>query len=106
SQYEIYKLKSFEYVELCFMKVDNFVALKTVASLRPSHKVIQDHGLEWCQFDMVKNSFLVYINKLNWPEKHQCALTMFFMNIVSHLQWAEPFGKCALLLYAACIQCD
>ncbi|KAG1802455.1 uncharacterized protein BJ212DRAFT_1223577, partial [Suillus subaureus] len=89
SQYTIHKLKSFEYIKLwysslnrCreaadkaksladstfgFMKVNNFVALKAIASFRPSHKVIQGHGLEWCQFNMAKNSFLVYINKLNW----------------------------------------
>ncbi|KAG1718680.1 hypothetical protein EDB19DRAFT_1920178 [Suillus lakei] len=97
SQYAIHKLKSYEYVELwyfspdgCreaaneakssadgtfgFTKVDDFVALKTIASFRPSCKVIQDHGIEWCQFDMAKNSFLIYINKLNWPEKHQRAV--------------------------------
>ncbi|KAG2132238.1 hypothetical protein BD769DRAFT_1354866 [Suillus cothurnatus] len=129
SQYAIHKLKSFEYVELwyfspdgCreaadkakssadgtfgFTKVDDFVALKTVASFRPSRKVIQDHGLEWRQFNMVKNSFLVYINKLNWPEKHQRALTMFFMNIVSNPQQAEPFGERVLLLYAAHVRRD
>ncbi|KAG1812462.1 uncharacterized protein BJ212DRAFT_1276604, partial [Suillus subaureus] len=119
SQYAIHKLKSFEYIKLWYFsldkcrevadeakssadstfgctKVDNFVAL-----FRPSHKVIQDHGLEWYQFNMAKNSFLVYINKLNWPEKYQHALTMFFMNIVSNPQWAKPFGEHTLLLYAA-----
>jgi hypothetical protein len=47
-------------------------------------QAIQDHSLEWRQFDLAKNNFLLYINKLNWPEKHQHALTMFFMNIVAH----------------------
>ncbi|KAG1906234.1 uncharacterized protein F5891DRAFT_1125632 [Suillus fuscotomentosus] len=112
SQYAIHKLKSFEYVELwyfspdgCketadeakssadgtfgFTKVEDFVALKPVR-----------------QFDMAKNSFLLYINKLNWPEKHQHAITMFFMNIVSHPQRAEPFGERALLLYAARVRRD
>ncbi|KAG1776943.1 hypothetical protein EV702DRAFT_1045645 [Suillus placidus] len=100
SQYAVHKLKSFEYVELwyfspdgCkdtadeaksstdrtfgFTKVDDFIALKAVAAFKPSRKAIQDHSLEWRQFDMAKNSFLLYINKLNWPEKHQRALTMF-----------------------------
>ncbi|KAG1823817.1 uncharacterized protein BJ212DRAFT_1296356 [Suillus subaureus] len=94
SQYAIHKLKSFEYVKLwyfspdgCkatadeaktsadnafgFTKVDDFVALKPVASFKASHRAIQDHCLEWCQFDLAKNSFLLYINKLNWPTKHQ-----------------------------------
>lgn len=129
SQYAIHKLKSFEYVELwyfspdgCrdtadeakssadgtfgFTKVDDFVALKAVAAFKPSRKAIQDHSLEWRQFDMAKNSFLLYINKLKWPEKHQRALTMFFMNIVSHPQCAEPFGERALLLYAARVRRD
>ncbi|KAG1804268.1 uncharacterized protein BJ212DRAFT_1304382 [Suillus subaureus] len=123
SQYAIHKLKSVKYIKLwyfspdeCreaanevkssadstfgFTKVDNFITLKTIASFRPSHKVIQDHGLEWHQFNMAKNSFLVYINKLNWPEKHQHALTMFFMNIISNPQQAELFGEHTLLLYA------
>ncbi|KAG1806578.1 uncharacterized protein HD556DRAFT_1188401, partial [Suillus plorans] len=129
SQYTIHKLKSYEYVELwyfspdgCketadeakssadgtfgFTKVEDFVALKPVASFKPSRKAIQDHNLEWRQFDMAKNSFLLYINKLNWPEKHQRAVTMFFMNIVSHPQRAEPFGERALLLYAARVRRD
>ncbi|KAG0694955.1 hypothetical protein DFH29DRAFT_838020, partial [Suillus ampliporus] len=129
SQYAIHKLKSFEYVELwyfspdgCketadeakssadgtygFTKVDDFIALKPVASFKPSHKVVQDHSLEWRQFDMAKNSFLLHINKLNWPEKHQRAIMMFFMNIVSHPQRAEPFGERALLLYAARVRRD
>ncbi|KAG1744625.1 uncharacterized protein EDB91DRAFT_1246740 [Suillus paluster] len=129
SQYAIHKLKSFECVELwyfspdsCkdtadeakssadstfgFTKVNDFVALKAVTAFKPSRKAIQDHSLEWRQFDMAKNSFLLYINKLNWLEKHQCTITMFFMNVVSHPQCAEPFGKHALLLYAACVHWD
>ncbi|KAG1735569.1 uncharacterized protein EDB91DRAFT_1056259 [Suillus paluster] len=121
--------KSFEYIELwyfspdgCkhmadkakltvdgtfgFTKVDDFIALKAVATFKPSHKAIQDHSLEWRQFDMAKNSFLLYINKLNWPEKHQHALTMFFMNIISHPQRSELFGEPALLLYTAHVHWD
>ncbi|KAG1907548.1 uncharacterized protein F5891DRAFT_974248 [Suillus fuscotomentosus] len=119
SQYAIHKLKSFEYVELwyfspdsCkdtadeakssadgtfgFTKVDDFVALKAVAAFKLSRKAIQDYGLEWRQFDMVKNSFLLYINKLKWLEKHQCALTMFFMNVVSHPQRSESVRRTSL----------
>jgi hypothetical protein len=129
SQYAIHKLKSFEYVELwyfspdgCreaadeaksaadgtfgFTKVDDFIALKAVAAFKPSRKVIQDHSLEWRQFDMAKNSFLLYMNKLKWPEKHQRAITMFFMNVVSHPHRSEPFGERALLLYAARVRRD
>ncbi|KAG2043194.1 hypothetical protein BDR03DRAFT_1006071 [Suillus americanus] len=117
SQYAIHKLKTFEYVELWYFspdgcktmaedaktnaddafgltKVDDFVALKPVTSFKASRKAIQDHTLEWRQFDLAKNSFLLYINKLNWPDKHQRALTMFFMNIQ------------VLLLYAARVRRD
>ncbi|KAG1819993.1 hypothetical protein EV424DRAFT_1539667 [Suillus variegatus] len=103
SQYAIHKLKSFKYVELWYFspdgckvtaddaktntedtfglaKVDDFVALKPVAFFKASRKAIQDHNLEWRQFDLAKNSFLLHINKLKWPEKHH---------------------KQALLLYAA-----
>ncbi|KAG0704640.1 hypothetical protein DFH29DRAFT_1037462 [Suillus ampliporus] len=85
SQYAIHKLKSFEYVELWYFspdgcketsdeaktnsedtfgltRVDDFVALKPVASFKPSRKAIQDHSLEWRQFDLAKNSFLLHIN--------------------------------------------
>ncbi|KIK34501.1 hypothetical protein CY34DRAFT_97876 [Suillus luteus UH-Slu-Lm8-n1] len=129
SQYTIHKLKSFEYVELwyfspdgcreaadeaksaadstfSFTKVDDFIALKPVAAFKPSRKVIQDHSLKWRQFDMAKNSFLLYMNKLNWPKKHQCTITMFFMNVISHPHRSEPFGERALLLYAAHIRRD
>ena len=129
SQYAIHKVKSYEYVELWYFspegckeasdeaksnsddtfgltKVDDFVALKPVASARPSRKVIQDHSLDWRQFDLAKNTYLLYINKLNWPEKHQRALTMFFMNIVTHPYRSEPFGDRTLLLYAARVRRD
>ncbi|KAG1794723.1 uncharacterized protein BJ212DRAFT_1291839 [Suillus subaureus] len=124
SQYMIHKLKSFKYIELWYFspdgcretandaktsadntfsltKVEDFVALKPVTSFKASRKAIQDHNLEWCQFDLTKNSFLLYINKLKWPDKHQQALTMFFMNIVSHPSCSEPYRERALLLYAA-----
>lgn len=124
SQYAIHKLKSLKYVELWYFspdgckvtaddaktntedtfglaKVDDFIALKPVASFKASRKAIQDHNLEWRQFDLAKNSFLLHINKLKWPEKHQRALTMFFMNIVAHPYRSEHFGEQALLLYAA-----
>ncbi|KAG1890034.1 hypothetical protein F4604DRAFT_1914586 [Suillus subluteus] len=55
---------------------------------------------------MAKNSFLLYMNKLKWPKKHQRTITMFFMNIVSHPQRAEPYGERALPLYAACVRRD
>ncbi|KAG1802354.1 uncharacterized protein BJ212DRAFT_1285945, partial [Suillus subaureus] len=129
SQYAIHKLKSFKYVELWYFspdgcretaddaktsaddtfgltKVEDFVALKPVASFKASCKAIQDHSLEWHQFDLAKNSFLLYINKLKWPDKHQRALTMFFMNIVSHPSRSEPYGEQALLLYAARVHRD
>ncbi|KAG1789993.1 uncharacterized protein HD556DRAFT_755777 [Suillus plorans] len=129
SQYAIHKLKSFEYVELWYFspdgckttaddaktsaedtfglaKVDDFVALKPVASFKASRKAVQDHNLEWRQFDLAKNSFLLHINKLKWPEKHQRALTMFFMNIVAHPYRSEHFGEQALLLYAARVRRD
>ncbi|KAG1795495.1 uncharacterized protein BJ212DRAFT_1489752 [Suillus subaureus] len=116
SQYAIHKLKSFEYVELWYFspdgcretaddaktsaddtfgltKVEDFVTLKPVASFKASRKAIQDHSLEWRQFDLAKNSFLLYINKLKWPDKHQRALTMFFMNIVSHPSRSEPYRE-------------
>ncbi|OAX31370.1 hypothetical protein K503DRAFT_806118 [Rhizopogon vinicolor AM-OR11-026] len=124
SQYAIQKLKSFEFVELYYFspdgckkaadeaktssddtfgltRVDDFIALKPVASCKPSCKVIQDHSLDWQQFDLAKNSFLLHINKLSWPEKHQWALTMFFMNIITHPSRNEPLGEKSLLLYAA-----
>ncbi|KAG1746845.1 hypothetical protein EDB19DRAFT_1826241 [Suillus lakei] len=89
-----------------FTKVEDFVALKSVVSFKPSRKAIQDHSLDWQQFDMAKNSFLLDINKLNWPEKHQHAITMFFITIISHPQCSEPFGERALLLYAVHVQRD
>ncbi|KAG0692844.1 hypothetical protein DFH29DRAFT_817049, partial [Suillus ampliporus] len=129
SQFAIHKLKSFEYVKLWYFspdgcretadnaktsaddtfgltKVEDFVTLKPVASFKASRKAIQDHSLEWRQFDLAKNSFLLYINKLKWPDKHQRALTMFFMNIMSHPYCSEPYRERALLLYTACVRRD
>ncbi|KAG0695760.1 hypothetical protein DFH29DRAFT_1083247 [Suillus ampliporus] len=129
SQYAIHKLKSFEYVELWYFspdgcketsdeaktnsedtfgltRVDDFVALKPVASFKPSRKAIQDHSLEWRQFDLAKNSFLLHINKLSWPKKHQRALTMFFMNVIAHPYRSEPLGERALLVYVARVRRD
>ncbi|KAG0692980.1 hypothetical protein DFH29DRAFT_985614 [Suillus ampliporus] len=129
SQFTIHKLKSFEYVELWYFspdrcketaddaktsaddtfgltKVEDFIALKPVVSFKASRKAIQDHNLEWRQFDLAKNSYLLYINKLKWPDKHQRALMMFFMNIVTHPYRSESHGERALLLYAARVRHD
>jgi hypothetical protein len=55
------------------VKVDGMVALKTIASFKASY------DLSWRQFDLVKTSFLIHIEKNGWLKKHQQALALFFM---------------------------
>ncbi|KAG1795898.1 uncharacterized protein BJ212DRAFT_1450699 [Suillus subaureus] len=125
AQYAIQKIKSMEYVELwyfspdgCheasttarstldsddaygFAKVDSTVALKTLASFKASHKVLQDHDLSWRQFDLAKTSFLIHIEKSGWLDKHQQALALFFTLITNHEHRMHPRSEKTLLHYA------
>jgi len=127
SQYALQKIKSMEYVELwyfspdgCrealdsgrttaedafgFAKVDGFVALKPVAAFKASQKSLPDQDLSWRQFDMAKTSYLVHIDKANWPEKHQQALAMFFTIITNHEHRMRPRGEKTLLRYAGFVR--
>lgn len=129
SQYAIQRIKNMEYVELwyfspdgCheasttsrstsdsddafgFAKVDGVVALKTIASFKASQKALQDHDLSWRQFDLAKTSFLVHIEKNNWPQKHQQALALFFTLITNHEHRMRPRGEKALLRYAGFVR--
>ncbi|KAG2366476.1 hypothetical protein BDR07DRAFT_1449378 [Suillus spraguei] len=111
SQYAIHKLKSFEYIKLWYFSPDG---CKTTADEAKTNaddtfgltKVDNFVALKPRQFDLAKNSYLLHINKLKWPEKHQWVLTMFFMNIVAHPSCSENFGEQALLLYAAHVHHD
>ncbi|KAG1728987.1 uncharacterized protein EDB91DRAFT_1060262 [Suillus paluster] len=129
SQFALQKIKNMEYVELwyfspdgcCdasdnsrsssedaygFAKVEGMVALKPVASFNASQKAPQDHDLSWWQFDLAKTSFLIHLEKCNWPEKHQQALAMFFMLITNHEHRTRSRGEKTLLRYAGFICCE
>lgn len=83
-----------------FAKVDGIVALKTIASFKASQKAVQDYRLSWWQFDLVKTSFLIHIEKNIWPEKHQQSLALFFTLITNHKHRMHLWGEKALLHYA------
>ncbi|KAG1758761.1 hypothetical protein EDD22DRAFT_849773 [Suillus occidentalis] len=111
SQYAIQRIKNMESTSnsddaFGFAKVDGVVALKTIASFKASQKALQDHDLSWWQFDLAKTSFLVHIEKNNWPQKHQQALALFFTLITNHKHRMRPQGEKALLCYTGFVHCE
>ena len=107
SPFALNKLKNFEYIELSYFtpegcataaevsratadeafgltNLDGFMALKPVASFRPSKYVVKDKDLSWRQMTMAKNLMLHHMNKLGWPEKQVNALAHFYFILEDH----------------------
>jgi hypothetical protein len=127
SPFALNKLKNLEYVELSYFtpegcataaeeskstseeafgltKLDDFVALKPVASFRASKNVIKDKDLTWRQMTMGKSSMLHHMNKLGWPEKHINALAHFYFVLEDHPMRLRPNGDKILIIFQATIR--
>jgi hypothetical protein len=124
SAFAINKLKNFQYVELIYFtpegclsaaeeskaaadeafgltKLDDFIALKPVASFRASKNVIKDQDLTWRQMTMGKNSMIHHMNKLGWPEKHIDSFAHFYFQLDDHPMRELENGDEIILIFQA-----
>jgi hypothetical protein len=124
AQYALRRIEEFEYVELWYLtpdgcadatqrqltqpddtfgltKVDDFVTLKSVSSLRASRNVIPDAELSFRQMSMAKNTFIPLMTKYQWPPKAINAFAQLFTQLELHPFRQREFGERALITYQA-----
>ena len=125
SPYAINKLRLFEYVELWYFtregcldatnylrsiseeafgltKSEDGLALKSLASHKPSKKAIPDEDLTWSQMSSAKTVYIMEIERLKWPQKHRQAIQEFFYALDMHpYRSRHEFREAILLRYQA-----
>ncbi|KIK96850.1 hypothetical protein PAXRUDRAFT_137560 [Paxillus rubicundulus Ve08.2h10] len=127
-QYALYKLSTFDYVDLWYFspvgclevsrfnrsntddafgvtRIDDVLTLRSIASVKASHNSVEDHALPFEAFlqgFFVKNNFLLfYAKKASWPPKHLDSLAKFFWNIEMDPMQSGPNGSATILTYAS-----
>ena len=123
-RYAIHKLEERDYVELhyftlegcteatkhdrtiaqdafTFMKADDSLLLKPMASHKPSNKVTPDEDLTWRQMSIAKTTLLHHMGRTGWPDQHIMALAEFYLNLESHPMHLQMDGDTVLLHYQA-----
>ncbi|KAF9224258.1 hypothetical protein BS17DRAFT_703744, partial [Gyrodon lividus] len=102
SQYALQKLSSFDFIELWYFtlagclgkakhsnksqaddifgisKVNDHLMVHSITSICVSCNVLPDHKLPFPKFLTVKNCFLKYAKKVDWPNKNLDALAKLF----------------------------
>lgn len=124
SQYALRRLEDFEYVELWYFtpegcsdasqfqttqhddafgltKVDEFVTLKSISSVKASKNVIVDADLTFRQISMAKNTLIPLMTKYQWTEKSINAFAQLFTQLELHPYRQREFGERALIIYQA-----
>jgi hypothetical protein len=124
SQYALRRLEDFEYVELWYFtpegcsdasqfqttqhddafgltKVDEFVTLKSISSVKASKNVVVDADLTFRQISMAKNTLIPLMTKYQWTEKSINAFAQLFTQLELHPYRQREFGERALIIYQA-----
>lgn len=102
SQYALQKLNTCDYVKIWYFsppgyldaawnydksqandtfsisKVDHYLTICSIASVRASHNILSDHELSFPEFLRARNCFLEYAKKASWPTTNLDALAKFF----------------------------
>ncbi|KIK72678.1 hypothetical protein PAXRUDRAFT_21706 [Paxillus rubicundulus Ve08.2h10] len=130
SQYALQKLSTFDFSELWYFslagrldaakysnksqaddtfgisKMDDHLTVRSIASVRASRNVLQDHELPFSEFLRAKNCFLEYARRAEWPAVNLDALAQFFWRMETHPLLQLPLGEKIILTYAARIRPD
>ena len=124
SQYALRRLEEFKYVELWYFtpegcsdatqlqttqhddafgltKVDEFVTLKSISSVKASKNVVADANLSFRQVSMAKNALIPLMTKYQWTEKAINAFAQLFTQLELHPYRQRDFGERALIIYQA-----
>ena len=124
SQYALRRLEEFEYVELWYFtpegcsdatqfqttqhddafgltKVDDFVTLKSISSIKASKNVVADVDLTFRQISMAKNALIPLMTKYQWTDKSIAAFAQLFTQLEIHPFRQREYGERALITYQA-----
>ena len=92
--------KSISLDTLTLSQVGDTIAMRPLASLRPSKHVRSDEELSWEEMLDAKNTMLHFMGKSgNWPAAHAELIAAFFLNLEWHPRRLQTNGKKALMVY-------
>ncbi|KAJ6510710.1 hypothetical protein C8R45DRAFT_814545, partial [Mycena sanguinolenta] len=87
-------------------KTEEGMALRPLASSRPSKNVVKDRDLTWRQFNVGKNNMLTAMEKHDWSRDSLRTLAAFWYNLELHPQRIKPSGERILLAYQAKVRLE
>ena len=92
--------KSISHDTLAFTQIDDTIAIRPLASLRPSRHIRNDEDLGWEEMLQAKNTMLRFMALSGtWPVAHAQSLAAFYVALELHPRMEQANGKRALLLY-------
>ncbi|KAJ7926561.1 hypothetical protein B0H13DRAFT_1599493, partial [Mycena leptocephala] len=99
-------LKNFKYCKIGISHRRDGMALRPLASSRPSKNVVKDRDLTWRQFSVGKNNMLTAMEKHDWSRDSLRTLAAFWYNLELHPQHIKPSGERILLTYQAKVRLE
>ena len=97
--------KSINQDTLAFTQLDDTIAIRPMAALRPSKHIRNDEDLSWEEMLAAKNLMLRWMAKSRvWLVTHVESLAEFYMNLEMHERAELDLGKRVLLLYQSWVR--
>ena len=97
--------KSINQDTLAFTQLDDTIAIRPMAALRPSKHIRNDEDLSWEEMLAVKNLMLRWMAKSRvWLVTHVESLAEFYVNLEMHERAESDLGKRVLLLYQSWVR--
>jgi hypothetical protein len=92
--------KSISHDTLAFTQLEDTIAIRPLASLRPSKHILNDEELSWDEMFKAKNNMLLFMAKSSvWPVAHAESLAAFYVNLGLHPRKRQENGRRVLVLY-------
>ena len=92
--------KSINQDTLAFTQLEDTIAIRPMAALRPSKHIRNDEDLSWEEMLAAKNLMLRCMARSGvWPITHIESLAEFYMNLEMHERAESEIGKRVLMLY-------
>jgi hypothetical protein len=92
--------KSISHDTLAFTQLEDTIAIRPLAALRPSKHVRNDEDLSWEEMMDAKNTMLHFMAQSGvWPVAHAESLAAFYVALDLHPRKLQMNGKQALMLY-------
>jgi hypothetical protein len=85
---------------LTFTQLDDSIAIRPLAAIRPSKNIRRDEDLSWEEMWDAKNTLLHFMALSGvWPAEHAESLAAFFVALDLHPRKQQMNGKQALVMY-------